>query len=134
MSGEVFLDTNVLIYALGTDDPKRGRAQELLNAGGIISVQVLSEFVSVSRHKLKRGWQDIREALALLNALLPDATPLTPEIHAQAVDLAEHFSFHIYDSLIVAAALKAKCSILYTEDLQHGQKIEGLTIRNPFTS
>lgn len=132
MSADIFLDTNILIYALGNDDPKRERAQELLNAGGTISVQVLNEFVSVSRRKFKRTWSEIREALTLLNTLLPDVTPLTCEIHAHALELSERAGFDFYDSLIVASALGSESMTLYTEDLQHGQKIEGLTIRNPF--
>ncbi len=76
----------------------------------------------------------IRDELSVIKKLLDPPLPLTAEIHDAAVDISERYGFHFFDSLIVAAALRAKCSILYTEDLQHGQKIEGLTIRNPFTS
>jgi predicted nucleic acid-binding protein len=56
------------------------------------------------------------------------------ETHERGVDIAERWRFSIYDSLIVGAALRAGCSTLYSEDLQHGQTIDQLTIRNPFAN
>ena len=134
MNVKRFFDTNVLIYAFATDDPRNELAEDLLAEGGTVSVQVLSEFVNVSRHKLGREWNEIRDELLVMKKLLDPPMPLTAETHGSAVDIAERYRFHFYDSLIVAAALQAKCSILYTEDLQHGQKIDGLAIRNPFKS
>jgi len=61
MSDKGFLDTNVLIYALAKDDPRRSCAEELLAAGGVISVQVLNEFVSVARRKLQMSWEQVTE-------------------------------------------------------------------------
>ena len=133
MNVKRFFDTNVLIYAFATGDPRNELAEDLVAEGGTVSIQVLSEFVNISRHKLGRAWSEIRDELSVMKKLLDPPLPLTGEIHGAAVDIAERYGFHFYDSLIVAAALQAKCSILYTEDLQHGQKIDGLTIRNPFT-
>ncbi len=134
MNVKRFLDTNILIYAFATDDPRNEVAEDLVAEGGIVSIQVLNEFAKISHHKLGREWEEIRDELSVMKKLLDPPMPLTAEIHETAIDIAERYGFHFYDSLIVAAALRAKCSILYTEDLRHGQKIDGLTIKNPFTS
>ncbi len=63
MSAKAFIDTNILIYAFALDDPRSEKAEALLSAGGTISVQVLNEFVNVSRRKLRRDWNEIEEAL-----------------------------------------------------------------------
>ena len=67
-----FLDTNVLVYAALSDDPRCPIAERLLTAGGTISVQVLNEFANVLRTKLRRTWQDTEAALADLAGVLPD--------------------------------------------------------------
>ncbi|HJQ55830.1 MAG TPA: PIN domain-containing protein [Vineibacter sp.] len=132
MNGRPFLDTNIVVYAFSSNDPRTEQAEALLAAGGVISVQVLSEFVNVSRRKLGRGWAEIDEALGVLKVLLDPPEPLTMELHEAAVDVARRHGFSIYDSLIVAAASRAGCAILYSEDLQHGQRIGQLTVQNPF--
>jgi predicted nucleic acid-binding protein len=133
MSGKVFLDTNVLLYAIAENDPRNERARALLAAGGVISVQVLNEFVSVVRRKVQMPWKDVNAALQWIRILCPDPVPLAVEIHEEAVRMAERYAYGIYDSLVVASALEAKCEVLYSEDLQDEQVIEGkLTIRNPF--
>ncbi len=132
MNAKPFLDTNIVVYAFSSNDPRNGRAEALLAAGGIISVQVLNEFVNVSRRKQGRGWDEVHDALGVMKVLLDPPQPLTVELHEAAVKIARDYGFSIYDSLIVAAALRADCSILYSEDLQHGQIIEQLTIQNPF--
>ncbi len=132
MSAKPFLDTNVLIYAFTASDPRSEKAETLVAAGGSVSVQVLNEFVNVARRKHHRDWDEIQEVLSVLKTLLDRPRPLTMEIHEAAVELARKYGFRFYDCLIVSAALDAGCSILYTEDLQHGQTIEQLTIRNPF--
>jgi len=98
----------------------------------VVSVQVLNEFVNVSRRKYRRDWGEIQDALSVLKTLLDPPQPLTIEVHEAAIGIARDYGFHFYDSLIVAAALRAGCSILYSEDLHHGQTIERLTIHNPF--
>jgi predicted nucleic acid-binding protein len=133
MPDNAFFDTNLLIYAALSEDPRSERAEELLYAGGTISVQVLNEFVSVARRKLRIPWKDLKAALGWIGALCPDSIPLTIGIHEDAVRIAEQYGFQIYDALIVASALEAKCDLLYSEDLQDGQLIDGrITIRNPF--
>jgi predicted nucleic acid-binding protein len=107
-------------------------AEALLAAGGALSVQVLNEFVAVARRKLDKSWEEVRRALDLLRIFCPGPAPLTVETHERAVHIAERYGYSIFDSLIIAAALHSGASTLYSEDMQDGQVIEGLTIRNPF--
>jgi predicted nucleic acid-binding protein len=133
MRADVFLDTNVLIYAVALDDPRSARAEELLATGATISVQILNEFVSVARRKLSMPWPDVKEALDAFRVLCPSPVPITIELHEAALRISEQFGYGIYDGLVVAAALKAGCAVLYSEDFQNGQTIDDrLTIRNPF--
>jgi predicted nucleic acid-binding protein len=133
MSDKAFFDTNVFVYAIIQDDPRSDHAEELIAEGGTVSVQVLSEFAAVARRKTKMPWVEIRRALDGIKVLCPDPLPLTLEIHQEALAIAERYGYRIYDALIVASALEARCTILYSEDMQDGQVIDRkLTIRNPF--
>ena len=133
MSVKPFLDTNILVYAFAANDRRSDTAEALLAAGGVVSVQVLNEFVNVSRRKLGLEWSEIRKALTILRALLDPPQPLTVELHEAAIDIAHRYGFHFYDSLILAAALQAGCDVLYSEDLQSRQRVDRLTVRNPFS-
>ena len=132
MPGERFLDTNILIYAFAAGEPRSARAEALLAEGGVIGVQVLNEFTSVTRRKLGWQWKEVEAALAVIEELLGQARPLTAAIHAHAVALARDHELSFYDALIVAAAAEAGCRSLMSEDMQHGQKFGALTIENPF--
>lgn len=133
MPAKAFLDSNVLIYAVAQEDPRGTRAEELLRRGGILSVQVLNEFTSVARRKIRMPWAEVREALAAIRVLCATPIPITAQTHETALRIAEQYSYGIYDALIAAAALEAGCVTLYSEDFQDGQIIDGqLTIRNPF--
>nr|WP_294519727.1 PIN domain-containing protein [uncultured Rhodopila sp.] len=133
MSAEIFLDTNILVYGIVRNDTRTVRAAALLRQGGVISVQVLNEFASVARRKLRRSWPEIVDALAALRVLFSDPRPIGVATQDAAVGIAARNGFAFYDSLIVASALEAGCSTLLSEDLQDGQVIDGrLTIRNPF--
>ncbi len=132
MPGKLFFDTNVILYAFRQDDNRSQVAEALLSAGGVLSVQVLNEFVAVARGKLKKSWEEIRRALDVLRVFCPEPIPLTIEIHERAVQIAERYGYSIFDSLVIAAALHAGASTLYSEDMREGQTIDGLTIRNPF--
>jgi predicted nucleic acid-binding protein len=135
MSGsEAFFDTNVALYLLSADSAKADRAEELLAAGGTVSVQVLNEFAAVASRKLRMSWTEIREVLAEIRAVCA-VVPVTVETHERALRIAERYGLSIYDALIVSAALLAHCMTLHSEDMQDGQVIEGqLTIRNPFVA
>lgn len=133
MSGtEFFFDTNVVLYLLSADPAKADRAEELLAIGGIISVQVLNEFAAVASRKLGMSWPEIREVLAQIRVVCP-VEPISADTHDRALQVVERYGLSIYGALIVAAALMAGCTTLYSEDMQDGQVIERqLTIRNPF--
>jgi predicted nucleic acid-binding protein len=125
-----FFDTNILLYALDTGT-KSLRANELIAGGGVVSVQVLNEFLDVARRKLKL---DPISAATFLNQLVNDLeiVDLTRPIQDRAVEIMLTTNTGIYDANIVAAAELAGCDVLYTEDLNDGQRIGRVTIRNPF--
>jgi predicted nucleic acid-binding protein len=133
MSAKAFLDTNVLIYALARNDPRSIVAERLLQAGGRVSVQVLNEFVSVTRRKLTLAWPDVMAALGAVRTLCGDPIALDSAVHEDGVALAQRHRISIYDAMIVAAARSAKCEVVYTEDLQDGRIFGAdLLIENPF--
>jgi len=133
MNDKPFLDTNVVLYAFSQDDTRRQMAETLLAAGGALSVQVLNEFIAVARRKLDKSWKEVRRALDVLRVFCPEPVALTIETHERAVHIAERYGYSIFDALIIATALYAGASTLYTEDMREGQAIDGLTIRNPFS-
>ena len=130
---ESFFDTNVLLYLLSGDPAKADRAEELLGSGGTISAQVLNEFAAVARRKLAMPWPEVREVLATVRAVCA-VEPVSEATHDLGVAIAERYGFSLYDSLIVAATSLAGCRVLYTEDLQDGQTVHAVTVRNPFGS
>lgn len=133
MSDKAFFDSNILIYAMVSGDSRRDRAQQLVAQGGAISVQVLNEFVAVARRKMRMPWKDVIEALDAVRILFPSPAAITVDTHETALKIAQQYGFGIYDALVVAAALEANCSTLYSEDLQDGQTLaKQLTVRNPF--
>jgi predicted nucleic acid-binding protein len=124
-------DTNIIIYAF-TAGPKQAAARDAMADGGVISAQVLNEFVNVMRKKRNAAWSDIVDALQVLMTHFPNVVPITKETNAAAVTLARDHSFSFYDALIVAAAIEAGCDKVYSEDMQHGRRVGGLVIVNPF--
>jgi predicted nucleic acid-binding protein len=133
MSDRAFIDTNVLVYVVGQKDERTAKAEAVVAAGGVVSVQVLNELAAVSHRKLRMPWEEIRDALAAIRVLCPAPVPLTTETHDQAIRMASKYRFGFYDALIAASALGADCTTLYSEDFQDGQVIERrLTVRNPF--
>ncbi len=131
-AAERFFDTNVLLYLLSSDTEKSDRAEQLLSAGGVISVQVLNEFASVASRRLKMSIEEIREVLTTIRAVCT-VVPISEETHDEALRLAERYGLSIYDSLIVAAALIAECNTVVSEDMQDGQVLDRrVKIRNPF--
>jgi predicted nucleic acid-binding protein len=138
MSGD-FLDSNVLLYLFDdTDDRKRSVAQELVREalevdGTIISHQVVQETLNVLTTRLRppataeQAKKFFDKVLVPLWRSMPNAA-----LYERALDVRSRYGFSFYDALIVAAALQAGCSRLLTEDLQHGQRIEGLVVENPF--
>ena len=128
---KAFFDTNILVYT-ATSDARKQRAVDCLSRGGVVSVQVLNEFVHVARRKLRHDWPQVELALGLFRASLDDVLPVTLNTHTAAVSLARKHGLPFDDALIVAAAIEAGCDTLFSEDMQHGRSIGGLAIVNPF--
>jgi predicted nucleic acid-binding protein len=129
---ESFLDSNVLLYLPSAHPEKSARAHALVTAGGVISIQVLDEVASVARRKYGLDWPNLHRLLAGARRSL-EVVPTGIETHELGLDLAERYRFSVYDSMLLAAALQARCTTFYSEDLHDGQVIEDtLTIRNPF--
>jgi predicted nucleic acid-binding protein len=131
MSGKAFVDTNIWVYAhlQQDDDPKWQHANDLVEAADrryVISTQVLNEYYAV----MLRNKANDMLIQANIEAMLAfcEVELLTIPVIRQAHQHRLRYGF-----LMISSALNAKCSVLYTEDLQHGQRIENtLTIRNPF--
>jgi predicted nucleic acid-binding protein len=139
MSGKVFLDTNIFVYAYDPRDPaKQSKARDLirtatLNRTGIVSYQVVQEFFNVVLVKAitKMTPEDAQQFLAtVFRPLL--AVHSSTALIGEAIHIRQRHRLSWYDSLIIAAAQQANCDTLYSEDLQHNQRFENLQIQNPF--
>jgi predicted nucleic acid-binding protein len=130
-----FLDSNVLCYLFGSDDAKADRAGELLANRPTISVQVLAEICNVASRKTRRSWAEIEEIVGTISDL-SDILPLTLDVQAQARAIAARTGYKIYDAQILAAAGKAGCARLWSEDMHQGHRVEAfgiaVEIGNPF--
>ena len=139
MSDKYFLDTSVFVYSFDATSPrKRNRALQLIGdaidaRNGIVSYQVVQEFFNVALRRFAEPMKgsDAEQYLAtVFRPLL--AVHSSPALYVEALRLNGRYSLQWYDSLIVAAAREGKCSVLYSEDLQSGMRIDGLSVRNPF--
>ena len=108
--------------------------EEGLESGSVcISYQVIQEFLNVATRKFPSPMSSESAKRYLRGVLLPlCAVYASAELYEATLDIKQRWQYGLYDSLIISAALRADCSILYSEDLQHGQKIRGLMITNPF--
>jgi predicted nucleic acid-binding protein len=131
-----FLDTNLLVYADAGDEPAKQRiAIELIKlhrAGstGVVSTQVLQEYVNVALRKLKLPHPLVRDRLAVFARF--EIVPASADLISAALDLHAARGLAFYDALIVQAAVQSGCTQLLSEDLQAGLTLGGLTIVNPF--
>lgn len=136
MSDRAFIDTNVFVYADDADQPaKRDVARrvitDLATAGrGVVSTQVLTEYVAAARRKLGLTLAQCRQAIVPMCGF--DVVVIHPGLVLAALDLAAMYQLSHWDGLIVKAASASRCQRLLTEDLQHGQVIDGVRIENPF--
>lgn len=139
MSGKYFIDTNILVYSFDESNQlKKTVAMELIRDAvneqhGCISFQVIQEFINVATRKFKKPMTLI-DCKNYINSVLEPICDVFTSIglYHQALEIMEVWKFSFYDSLIIAAALQARCKILFTEDLQHNQIINDLHIINPF--
>jgi predicted nucleic acid-binding protein len=139
MSAADFLDTNILVHAVDLDSPdKRAVAQRLVTRAlaeqtGIISFQVVQETLQALTRKSRvvDTFEDTQDFLVNVQTPLWKVHPGTA-IHTRALRIRCERGFSFCDSLILATALESGCQRLLTEDLQHGQQVDGLRIENPF--
>lgn len=127
-----FVDSNIVLYALGQEPHKKQQAWRILFNRPRISTQVLGECsnVLIKKHKLDKS--QIRGTLSDI-LLFTTVEPIGLPVVETAWTVLERYRYSYFDSLIVASALTAGCKILYSEDLHHGQVIDGrLSIINPF--
>ncbi len=138
MSANHFIDSNVVVYLFDDTAPEKQRLAESLIAQGLkrgnhcISHQVVQETLNVTTRKLSFTFED---ASRLLNSVLLPLWQVMPTaaMYQRGLTIQFRYQYSFYDALIIAAALEAGCEILYSEDLQHGQRIDRLTIENPFS-
>ena len=139
MSAKYFLDTNIFVYSFSPQFAgKHKKAIELIGGAlekgsGLISSQVIQEFLNVALHKFEKplSWDEaylyLEGVLGPLCGVYPD-----PELYRKALHIQHDTGYRFYDALIIASAVQAGCKILYSEDFQDGRKISGLSIKNPF--
>ena len=132
MTGLIFADTNLVLYTIGKDARKKAIAREILVRRPVVSAQAINEAVNVC---LRRFAFTRERAYAFADILMrrTDIRPIDETTIRKSAEIAIRYQFSNWDSLIIAAALLANCDTIYSEDMQHGQLIDGtLTIVNPF--
>ncbi|MBP5451633.1 MAG: PIN domain-containing protein [Treponema sp.] len=140
MSGEkVFFDTNILVYFVdGNDTRKQNIAQNLVkkavqNRNGIISTQSLQEFFNVITKKCLCSKSDAKTLVEMFSEQFPVTQVSVPQIQG-AIDICIKHGVSFWDSLILSSANDSGCTIVYSEDMNNGQTIEGAKILNPFAN
>jgi predicted nucleic acid-binding protein len=138
MSAE-FLDSNVFVYAFDeTDDRKRSIARDLIlrslrDASGVVSYQVVQEVLNVLTTKMARPVRH-EDALRYFRSTLEPMWSVYPssDLFVRGLEIRTRYGYSFYDSLILSAAMAGGCSVVYSEDLQHGQIVETVRIVDPF--
>lgn len=134
MQDKVFVDTNVLIYFISSEERKKVKAKEVIfsNQYVCISSQIISEFISVCFSKNLLESDEINILVSdLIDAL--KFSVIKEGTIKKALQIKKDLNYSYWDSLVIASALENNCSILYTEDMQNGQTIDNsITIINPF--
>jgi predicted nucleic acid-binding protein len=136
MATRSFIDTNVLIYAEACDAPVKQQAALTLlkklfeSNDGVLSTQVLQEYCNVALKKLKLSAQHIRAQLDLYEQF--EVVQVTPAVIRAGLDLHQTRSVAFYDALVIAAAHIAGCNVLFSENLNAGETMTGVSIMNPF--
>jgi predicted nucleic acid-binding protein len=139
MNDRFFIDTNIFIYSFDDTQPEKQDLSKriigfaLENDAGIISSQVVQEFLNVATRKFKTPLS-ITDCLTFLNRIMEPLCVVfaNMDLYHHSLDIMQRWKLSFYDSLIISAAIQEDCSILYSEDFQHNQKIQSLTIINPF--
>ena len=133
---EVFLDTNVLLYAVSSaphEAAERDEARRILQGDNWgISVQVLQEFYVNATGKLRKTIPPQSTAPFIRLLLERPLVTTTPDLFMRAIDISRRYGISYWDAAIVAAAVNLGCGTLYTQDLNPGQTYEGVEVADPF--
>jgi predicted nucleic acid-binding protein len=140
MNDKYFIDTNIFVYSFDDRDPaKKARAVSLIaealeSGNGTISTQVIQEFLNVATQKFHKPLK-VDDSLAYLRKVLNPLCHITPDLalYETGLQVLAETRYSFYDSLVIAAAIRGDCAVLYSEDLQDGQTIHNVRITNPFT-
>jgi predicted nucleic acid-binding protein len=139
MGSRFFLDTNIFVYTFDPNAPsKRRKAAQLIRHAadtgeGIVSYQVVQEFFNLALRRFPQPMSVAEAEQYLISVFRPVlAINSSPALYLEGLLIAGKYHLSWYDSLIVAAAREGQCEVLYSEDLQHGRKIEEIRIENPF--
>lgn len=139
MSDRFFLDTNIFVYSFDDTDLKKARrASELVQSGvatrkGVVSYQVVQEFFNVAFRKFSQPMSTAEAEQYMSTVFRPLlAIHSSHSLFSEALQLTGRHRLNWYDSLIVSGAIAGECDILYSEDLQHGQRFGAVQIKNPF--
>ena len=137
MTADELLDTNILVYAYDPRDPRkqeiaRGLIRKALNGACVVSTQILAEFAAVLLHKQSPPADPVAvkkalDALSPITTIRPDSTMVR-----RAVEVRSTYGLHFYDGMMVAAAERAGCVRIWSEDLNSGQSYFGVQVNNPF--
>lgn len=133
MTDKRFVDSNIWLYAfMDSRSAKRDQALQIIDAAGVmLSTQVINEVCSNLLRKASYTELELQQTIANFQARYPILN-VTMDIIRQASELRDHYSFSYWDSVVVATAIQADCSVIYSEDMQHNQRIGKLSIINPF--
>ena len=128
-----FLDSNIVLYYYTKTEPNKRlvAGSLLLDSDVTLSTQVLSEVSNVLRKKFKWDWDSIEPIFQELRRLFPIVV-VNAETIERAISLAKRTQYQYYDCLVLSSAIESNCSILYSEDFQHNQVVDGVRIVNPF--
>lgn len=138
MATRSFIDTNILVYAEASDEPAKQKAALALlkqlyeDASGVLSTQVLQEYCNIALKKLKLPPQYVRAQLDLYEQF--DVIQVTPAIIRAGLDLHQIRSVAFCDAIVLASAQTAGCSLLFSEDMNTGETVDGVRIINPFAN
>jgi predicted nucleic acid-binding protein len=133
MKDKIFLDSNIFLYAFSNQDNRKKviASKLLLEKKHTISIQVVNEVSNILLRKFKFTNDEI-EAFIKDSYSRYAIIVISEKIFLKACEVRKNYNISYYDSLILASAIESECDILYSEDMQHRQKVENLIIINPF--
>jgi predicted nucleic acid-binding protein len=139
MNDRFFLDTNVFVYSFDKSAVQKSQKSiqlirhALTTQKGVVSYQVVQEFFNVALRRFSQPMKTADAEQYLITVFRPLlGVHSSQALYAEALHLHAQSGLSWFDSLIVSSAIQAQCDLLYTEDLQHGQRFGSLQVRNPF--